>query len=338
MRTSRISVLSAIALCVLAAVVATPALARPLGHNGRIAFARYDPFFDDTVPYTINPDGTHEQQVIDLPGELPNWSMDGTRLVTCCSPSGDSHAAADILDPDNPAVHVALPQPDPANLDAYCLLWSADANRLACESFGLTDPGRNGIYTIRSSDGGGLTRVTSAPGGDDVPSDYSPDGRRLVFAHFGADCACLSVVNVNGSGLHHIADGSGLSSFGSWSPQGNEIVFSRHVTPDVHSSLWVVHSDGSGLHEIHVQVAPGQYPCGAPNTVPDTNADPVQGGCFAPRWSPDGKKIVFGRGDDVLGRNIYTVNADGSGLFQVTHGDASESNEAPDWGTHELIG
>jgi hypothetical protein len=37
-----------------------------------------------------------------------------------------------------------------------------------------------------------------------------------------------------------------------------------------------------------------------------------------------------------LGRNIYTVTPDGTGLHQVTHGDASQSNETPDWGPHPL--
>jgi hypothetical protein len=33
----------------------------------------------------------------------------------------------------------------------------------------------------------------------------------------------------------------------------------------------------------------------------------------------------------VTGRNIYTVNADVSGLTQVTHGG---DDRVPDWGTH----
>jgi hypothetical protein len=33
-------------------------------------------------------------------------------------------------------------------------------------------------------------------------------------------------------------------------------------------------------------------------------------------------------------RDIYTVNADGTGLTQVTNG---VENKAPDWGTHPLI-
>jgi hypothetical protein len=82
----------------------------------------------------------------------------------------------------------------------------------------------------------------------------------------------------------------------------------------------------SGLHEIHVQGQPG---CGGPIS------DPTARGCFGPRWSPDGTKIVFAIFTAETGRNIYTVNVDGSGLTQVTHGG---DDLFPDWGTHPLAG
>jgi hypothetical protein len=47
------------------------------------------------------------------------------------------------------------------------------------------------------------------------------------------------------------------------------------------------------------------------------------------------QKIAFVRNVDDAQRDLYTVNADGSGLFQVTHTpDISEFNG--DWGTHPL--
>jgi hypothetical protein len=62
------------------------------------------------------------------------------------------------------------------NLFTGCIVWSPDGKRLACAGFGEPDSSRNGIYTIRSSGGAGLTRMTSNPGGDDLPGDYSPQG------------------------------------------------------------------------------------------------------------------------------------------------------------------
>ena len=119
----------------------------------------------------------------------------------------------------------------------------------------------NGIHTIRSSDGGGLTQITSNPGGDDVPGSWSPNGKRIVFQRFDPtfDYEGVFVVNLNGTGLKRILPPTmqvNCCTF-DWSPQGNNLVFSRHVTPDVHSSLWIVHSDGSGLHEINVQAGIG---------------------------------------------------------------------------------
>ena len=181
--------------------------------------------------------------------------------------------------------------------------------------------------SIRSSDGGGLIRITSNPGGSDEPGDYSPNGKRLVFGRSdqNGDPIGLFVVNVNGTGLKQITPKR--SSPGDWSPQGNEIVFSQRLTPDVHSSIWVVHANGTGLHKIHVQP---ESACGG------LNSDPTADGCFDPRWSPDGTKIIFAKGTSGdSDSNIYTVNVDGTGLTQVTHGGR---DQAPDWGTHPVIG
>jgi Tol biopolymer transport system component len=216
------------------------------------------------------------------------------------------------------------------NLFNPCGNPSPDGTLLLCETFS-NDGIQNGIHTIRSSDGGGLAQITSNPGGDDIPGDWSPNGKRIVFQRFESDFNSegLFVVNTNGTGLKQITppDFSDLSAFGNWSPQGNEIVFSVHLTPDVHSSIWVVHADGSGLHEINVQPASA---CGG------ADADPNAQGCNHPVWSPDGTKIAFVRSfnNDTDGE-AYTVNLDGTGLFQVTH---SPGVDNVDWGTHPPTG
>jgi len=67
--------------------------------------------------------------------------------------------------------------------------------------------------------------------------------------------------------------------------------------------------------------------------------------CFAPGWSPDETRIVFSLASVSNGKapqagfsvtNIYTANADGSGLFQVTHVSSGLAVTAADWGTHPL--
>jgi len=311
---------------VLAGVAAFSAAAKPPGTNGMITFARFNPALSDTQAYVVNPDGTGER-LIQGPtdtGEFPRWFPDGAHIATCCPlPGGGSW----IINPDDGTSRIIDGQ-DPTLFNP-CGVPSPDGTLLLCETFS-DDGSQNGIHTIRSSDGGGLTQITSNPGGDDVPGSWSSNGKRIVFQRFGPDSyEGVFVVNVNGTGLKRILPPTvpaNCCSF-DWSPQGNEIVFSRHVTPDVHSSLWIVHSDGTGLHEINVQPASA---CGG------ANADPDAEGCNSPGWSPDGTKIAFVRShsNDVDGE-IYTVNVDGTGLTQVTHAPGSNS---PDWGTHPPTG
>ena len=307
------------------ALTALPAAAKPPGANGQIAFARFDATLGDTVAYTINPDGTNQQQVFSptVTAELPHWSPDGSRIAdSCCG------LAAFIVNPDTGS-NVQLPMTDP-DLFYACNVWSPDGRHLACEA-GFIDPSRQGIYTIRSSDGGGLTQITSNPGGDDIPDSYSPDGKRLAFTRQNPDGSLtLDTVKLDGTGLLQLTPTGMDIQFGTgaWSPQGNDIVFSAQASDSVAGSIWVVHADGSGLHQLPIPA------CGGPFSDPNFNY------CLEPAWSPDGKKIVFSLFIAATAqREIYTVNADGTGLFQVTHGVSTvpgEGAEAPSWGTHPL--
>jgi Tol biopolymer transport system component len=323
------AVLALIATGVLAAVFALPASASPRGVNGQLAFGLFNPLLGDTQVNVINADGTGQRLVQGSTetGELPRWFPDGIHVATGGAfdqPFGGSRI---IKVNDGTARDVGGQDP---NLFNPCGVPSPDGRLLLCETFS-NDGSQNGIHTIRSSDGGGLTQITSNPGGDDSPGDWSPNGKRIVFQRFDSNFNSegLFVVNINGTGLRQItpAGFEDLSSTGNWSPQGNEIVFSVHLTPDVHSSIWVVHADGTGLHEVNVQPTAD---CGG------LDADPSAQGCNQPVWSPDGTKIAFIRSfhntDD---GEIYTVNLDGTGLTQVTN---SPGVDGLDWGTRPPIG
>jgi Tol biopolymer transport system component len=169
--------------------------------------------------------------------------------------------------------------------------------------------------------------VTANPGGLDEAGAYSPNGKRLVFARFSdltSESSGLYVVRLSDGALRAIAPaGSSLSSSGDWSTQGNQIVYSRRLGEDVRSAIWIVHANGSGLHRLVVD----GLGCGG------AFSDPSAASCLDPHWSPDGTKLVFQGITPESGSNIYTVNADGTGLRQLTH---SGSDNFPDWGVHPL--
>jgi Tol biopolymer transport system component len=321
----RLIVLVSVAAMTLLGVVAIggSAQAKVPGPNGQIVFARFDPALESTVTYTVNPDGSHQQQLFPRGAENPRWSPDGSEVsIFCC----DDGMAAHLVDPDTGSFRELAP-PDPT-LEVHCGPWSADGARLACESFGVTDPSRNGVYAIRSSDGGGLTRITSNPDGGDIPGDYSPDGKQLLFGRMDptrpakANVA-LFVINLDGTGLLRITPWGlpGLCFCGSWSPDGATILFggSSFGKRGGSSSLYVVHPDGTGLA-----------------TVPLATGGLSR--AFDPGWSPDGTKIVFGlftkTSPGTEQEGIYTANADGSDVQPVTGSPTFDGT--PDWGPHPL--
>jgi TolB protein len=305
-----------------------PTTDAPAGAAGRIAFSRGTSVLagdEEKVTYTVNPSGTDLQPLFeDGPSSFPRWSPDGTEIqINCC---GDG-MAAHIFDPETGDLRRAFPSPDPT-VELFCgSSWSPDGKRLLCGGYGVDDPSLNGIYSIRSSDGGGLTRITSPPGGYDESGDYSPDGKRLVFLRLDEDerPVGIFVTNVDGSGLRRLTPTDmilGHSGWGgSWSPDGDQILIVALASEDAHKAIWTVNPDGSSLHQLPITPA-----CGG------LFSDPTSAGCYSPSWSPDGSKIVFTRSNaDGTSENIYIVNADGSGLFQVTDGGGDDD---PDWGTY----
>ena len=310
--------------------LAAPAGAKVSGPNGQIAFSRFDQAFGDDATYTMNPDGSNVQPLFpSFASTAPHWSPDGTQVAVIsllgavCPPNCTGSTV--IINPGTGADRV-LPPPGLPAVSTACSVWSPDATHFACDGENDSNPSVNGIYTIRSSDGGGLTRITNAGGAFDIPIDYSPDGKQLVFGRVGPDHSCtktsaLFVVNVDGTGLHQITPGGWCDDDGSWSPNGTKIAFEHR------GSLFTVHPDGTGLAKIPLA----------------TGSRSFEGDVS---WSPDGKKIAFilftptgvpaGGPRGSFQEGIATANADGSDVQQVTISPTFDHQ--PDWGPHPITG
>src|SRR5262245_12180654 len=196
---------AALLMCALATIAwmaaAAPAQAKVAGPNGQIVFDRSNA--DGEAVMTSNPDGSDEHVLHAGPGCCARWSADGS-LLAMAGGTPDGRIGTAILNPDGTGYHV-LPIPVPG-LNLGCFMWSPDGFRLACQGWDDNDRSRNGLYTVRSADGGDLARLTAQPDGDaDNPGDYSPDGSQISFIRDNPGHGrAIFVVNTDGTHLRQI--------------------------------------------------------------------------------------------------------------------------------------
>jgi hypothetical protein len=331
----RLIMLVSVAVIALLGLVAVggPAQAKYPGPNGQIAFSRYDPATGEPRIFIANPDGTHQHQlVLPLPGDNAVWAPGGGKLLIALVFRPEASVRPATVNADGSDFTVLDVPQLPQDMDLRCTAWSPDATRLLCQAIRFGgEPSLNGIYTIRASDGGGLTRLTVNPyppegefGGGDIPGDYSPDGSQFVFmrAKPGADPVArhqqgaLFVENTDGTGLRQLTPyglaNSHDNGLAHWSPDGSEILFAS-----AQGSLFVIRPDGAGLRAIPLKTGGGFS------------------FAFTPGWSPDGTRIVFSLFLRTTGQvDIYTARPDGRQVAQVTN--TPDFEDFADWGTHPL--
>ena len=298
------------------------AQAKSPGANGQIAFERLDPATGDSRIVIANPDGTHEHQLsLPAPTGNPVWSPDGGKiLVFFFRPDATPRPAT--VNPDGSGFTVLDVPELPCDVDLRCTAWSPDAAQLLCQATRFEgDPELDGIYTVRASDGGGLTRLTVNPypprgdfGGGDIPGDFSPDGTQFVFMRAKPGAGPVPDRNQSGALFVEISDGTGLqqitpyglanshdNGLAHWSPDGSEILFASVHGQFESASLFIIHPDGTGLRPINLDTGGGF-------SLPLT-----------PGWSPEGTSIVFTLFLQKTGQvDIYTARSDGTHVAKVT--------------------
>lgn len=205
---------------------------RPDGE--RIAFAAGDIF-------TIRPDGSDLKRVTDHGSAFfPSWAPSGTRLaydatslskkgIWLVNPngSGRKHLGLGRAAAWSPSGKRISYQGPPGQTDSENQIWSADSTgaderQLTVNSFVVNR------YPVWSPNGEWIAWVAA-----DGPNEpfcqihvRQPDGSR---ARSIAECEVLPV---------------------QWSPNSEQIVFSRKASGSPYTALWIVNRDGSNLHQI----------------------------------------------------------------------------------------
>jgi TolB protein len=198
-----------------------------------------------------------------------------------------------------------------------------------------------------------FTQLTDSSSAEYSPS-WSPDGKKIVFVSERDGNAEIYVMNPDSSGLVNITTNEESDTMPFWgkdnkiyfsskvkgvyeimrmNPNGTEkeIIskekgnkFMPQISPDQKHILF--YGDKDGNPEIYLMSLEKN------NETKRLTNNPLMD--IRPRWSPDGKKIVFERGNKSDNHHIYIMNADGKGEKQLTFEDY---NYAPSFITRDSV-
>ncbi len=219
---------------------------------------------------------------------------------------------------------------------AISLRWSPDRRLF------FFNTGYNGRFYTVNADGSGARLVTEKVLGIDL----SPEGERVVAAMSGYSPELDNIVVMTTEATERtvISNDAVRAALGlipdtmllgpTWSPDGNRLAFYSH-TPD---SIWLVNVDGSrpmelaggldGISGAHMDWSPdGRYilfPQVPPNSlagIVNVSSGEIRylvDGALHASWSPDGSQVVFYTFSAERDAQIAVINADGTGLTQLT--------------------
>lgn len=184
---------------------------------------------------------------------------------------------------------------------------SPDGSQVAYEADDAA--GGGSAVKVQTSGNAPARLLTETPAGySDRFPNWSPNGRDIAFARFGPEASCeVLIASATGGAIRHVTrcDGTELLSF-DWTPDGRGLVFGSLSGRHAHRGIRVLDIASGAWTPVNYQVA-------------DDSFD------YAPRFSPDGRWIVFVRNPQI--GDLWRLPAAGGQPEQLT----SDSAEIRGW-------
>ena len=215
----------------------------------QLVFSEFPPPTGFGQLWMMNADGSNQHQLLSDPGyddEAPSFSPDGNHVVFArCAPFHNEFPCAIYrIQTDGNGLRALTPvHIERGDFDP---VYAPDGNTIAFDSFGRD--GLLGAIYLMNPDGAHVRQVTP-PWVGGFQSDWSSDGQKLLFSSHCCNPQLSSVysVRVDVRNLQRLTHDQGqfVDLTGSWSPQGDAIVFQRVNQNDSSSGIWIIRADGS---------------------------------------------------------------------------------------------
>lgn len=224
---------------------------------------------------------------------------------------------------------------------------SPDGSKIAFVSL-QSDLLINGIFVVTRADGS----VVQLTHGDGANPQWSPDGSQIAYScgvnnlnDFSKSDIC--VMNADGTGVVNLTEGSKASdSYPHWTPDGHIVFMSnRDVSANgLFSEIYIMAGDGTAVTQLtkdkkYYNVNPVVSPDGTKIVYESNKEVPTGSEIYVmnidgsspirltndelwnqnPVWSPDGTKIMYATDDGTGNIDLWQMNSDGTGTFQLTH-------------------
>lgn len=294
---------------IIGAVLMIFAVQISASENGKIVFANNGGIF------TMNPNGSGRTQVASS-GDYPKFSPDGTKIAFYGAGIGNGEIYLINADGSNQRFLTS----GSFYIDRKKITWSPDSSKIAftCETYGR-------ICTV-NTDGSNRTIINNNL--EDYAPDWSPDGSKIAFTRrFDKGLHDeIYVMDINGNNQTRLTNNDSPDIKPVWSPDGEKLAFSRHYACIFFSDDYFL-CFGNSIYTMNADDGSNQTLLATGNAFEDNTIGD-------PRWSPDGKKIIFS-GYVLIGEqafaDIFVINHTGGNRKNITNTN-NLSELFPDWG------
>ena len=231
--------------------------------------------------------------------QLPAWSPDHKWIAYVRGGFASGPPRIWLMKADGSHQHLLSRDAARAERQSGRPAWSPDGRRIAASVYDpVTRYWSLYVFNVRT---GRRTALSFDPPDPYVGGPtWSPDGRSLAFyaqrARGSFQIFVLDLRQGRVRQLTHCTEDGCV--YPDWSRDG------RIAYSDFYGGIYVMNPNGSGRRKLYT---------GLVNVV------------RGPKWSPDGRWIVFEQGD------IYAIRSNGSALHRITHARSGWVNTEPDW-------